>query len=76
MKVKQGVDLGKAFDKLKETLIETENVAHGEDKYRYPFAYGRLASAVQCFLFFNSDAKSMDEILTPENNLLTSKPHQ
>lgn len=76
MKVKQGVDLGKAFDKLKDILIETNNTVKDGSGEKYAYNFGRLSSAVQCFLFINSEAKTMDEILTPENNLLTSKTNQ
>ena len=61
MKVLTHIDLGKAFEDLKKTLIETE-IAVKKDQptvldtgLKYAEAYGKLSGAVQCHIAGNTD---------------------
>lgn len=61
MKILNHVDLGKAFESLKKTLIEVENQVR-EDKptvldtgMKYANAYGRLSAAVEIHIAMNTD---------------------
>lgn len=61
MKILNHVDLGKAFESLKKTLIEVENQVR-EDKptvldtgMKFANAYGRLSAAVEIHIAMNTD---------------------
>lgn len=75
MKIREGVDMGKAFETLKSDLIRADKTANGNAHggLDHSAAYGQLAACVQFFLFQNSDAKTMAEIMQPEPDTLTSK---
>lgn len=55
MEILKYVDLGKAFESLKETLIETEKTVKGNDEQKYPAAYGKLSAAVEFHIAWNTD---------------------
>jgi hypothetical protein len=72
------VDLGKAFESLKNTMIEVEKEAKEDaptifdTANKYAKAYGRLSGAVQCHIAVNTDTSFhfLEEALkTPEKPL-------
>jgi hypothetical protein len=63
MKILNHVDLGKAFEDLKKTLIEVEKETQEnsptilDSGIKYASAYGRLSGAVQCHICANTDTE-------------------
>ena len=57
MRINNNVDLGKAFESLKEKFIETEKTIRGKDEQKYPAAYGKLAAAVEFHIAWNTDTE-------------------
>ena len=61
MEILKHIDLGKAFESLKKTLIEVEKEVKKEvptvldTGIKYAHAYGRLFAAVQCHIADNTD---------------------
>jgi len=78
MKILPYVDLGKAFESLKNDLIRIEKLTK-EDKptafdtgLKYADAYGRLSAAVQCHISLNTDTDFdflTEAVKTPEKPL-------
>lgn len=67
MKVKN-IDLGNAFEKLKESLIKSENIIKLSENPQtdYARAYGTLSANVQYFIFWNTDLPTMQSVLMEE----------
>lgn len=62
MKLRQHVNLGAAFEKLKEALQRAEKYKNDpENEFGYAGAYGTLAGHVETFLFLSTE-ETMDEI--------------
>jgi len=70
MKILTHVDLGKAFESLKETIIDVEKKLKSDGNY--PAAYGRLSAAAEYHIAWNTDTNFgfvRKALETPKNTL-------
>ncbi len=51
MKIRPHVDLGAAFERLKESLAEVENRRKEQESYGYAYGYGYLSAAIKSHIF-------------------------
>jgi len=62
MKLRKNVNLGAAFDRLKDALQRAEKYKDDpKNEFNYAGAYGTLAGNVETFLFLSTE-ETMDEI--------------
>ena len=72
MNIKPGVDLGKAFEELKNDLRKAEGKINPADPTSHAYAYGYLKGCLQVFLFQNTTVSSIREIMTdPKDDVPT-----
>lgn len=64
MKLNKNIDLGKAFEMLKDGLEFAEEKARTDEDYKYANAYGRLSSAVKTFLQLTTDHEPFPKQIT------------
>jgi len=75
MKIKEGVDLGKAFEALKNDLRHANAVSNttDTDPLAHSKALGYLSASVQFFLFENTDTATMQEVLEDKDEKLLTQ---
>jgi len=63
MKLRQNVNLGAAFDRLKDALREADKYRDDpKNEFGYAGAYGILATHVHAFIYLNTEGQTFDEI--------------
>ena len=60
MKTLNNVDLGKSFQKLKETLVETSQLTDSKKPESYAYAFGKLSMAVKTHLIKCTDVEGKE----------------